>query len=161
MRHRGDIADRSDPEPRSLERSDSGFSTRPGTGNTNRNRRHTVFLSLVPRIFGSNLSSKWSRFLRPPESFKAGAGPGDSIAGWVGNSDYRVVETANDVSHAYRNIFLDFFPFDTFTIFYPSAAVPTFFFRVIIPLRGPFRVLALVWVLCPRTGSPRRCLNPL
>src|SRR5438132_13743125 len=35
-----------------------------------------------------------------------------------------------------------------------------FFLPAIAPLRGPFRVRALVCVLCPRTGRPRRCLMP-
>src|SRR6516164_5576889 len=37
---------------------------------------------------------------------------------------------------------------------------PAYFFFPAIGLAGPLRVRALVWVRCPRTGSPRRCRNP-
>src|SRR5690348_14677508 len=44
------------------------------------------------------------------------------------------------------------------TGFYVFAA--DFFFCATVPLRGPFRVRALVWVRCPRTGRLRRWRNP-
>src|SRR6516225_8392650 len=40
------------------------------------------------------------------------------------------------------------------------ACGPAYFFFPAIGLAGPLRVRALVWVRCPRTGSPRRCRNP-
>src|ERR1700721_2565402 len=38
--------------------------------------------------------------------------------------------------------------------------VAVFFFAATVPLRGPFRVRALVWVRCPRTGRFRRWRYP-
>jgi hypothetical protein len=74
------------------------------------------------------------------------------------------------------SFFLKLFFFDAFTgcfAILPQNATPTpregrhlyvfdadFFLLATVPRRGPLRVRALVWVRCPRTGSPRRCRRP-
>src|SRR3954465_4833547 len=45
-----------------------------------------------------------------------------------------------------------------YTNLYVLAAV--FFLFATVPLRGPLRVRALVWVRCPRTGRLRRGREP-
>src|SRR6202035_4924314 len=47
-------------------------------------------------------------------------------------------------------------PYSPFAIRYS----PNYFFLPAIDLAGPLRVRALVWVRCPRTGSPRRWRRP-
>src|SRR3974377_2355834 len=41
-----------------------------------------------------------------------------------------------------------------------SLPASAYFFLPAIGLAGPLRVRALVWVRCPRTRKPPRCLNP-
>src|SRR5262249_15964153 len=107
----------------------------------------------------------------------AGRRPGDGVSLSVGNGDHGVVEGRVHMRDSGSDI-LAFAAANAGGFFAHSRsscgpALPspaeiwscrlgnwTYFFLPAIGLAGPWRVRALVWVRWPRTGSPRRCLNP-
>src|SRR6185437_7982873 len=118
---------------------------------------------------GSRLLSREGRALaRPAEPQRSGAFPAQRVAHLVGDGDDGVVERGlnvrNSVGHILALALLELLVFGGlaglgFGFCHYVFAV-AFFLPAIVPLRGPLRVRALVWVRCPRTGSERRWRRP-
>ena len=63
---------------------------------------------------------------------------------------------AMPLSTFFRSLRLTLVPVDRLAMLYS----PPYFFLPAMVRRGPFRVRALVLVLCPFTGKPLRCRSP-
>src|SRR5215510_2910489 len=176
MRNCRNVADRSNREPGRLQRAKRRLAARSGTRYFNFESAHAVLLRLLGGIFGSDLRSVGRRFTRALEAHGPGRRPGDRVALRVGDSDHGIVERRGDVRDARRDV-LSFASTDaggflthsqSFRARAPSLVLgrscnqvgPGIFFLPAIVLAGPLRVRALVWVRCPRTGSPLRWRRP-
>src|SRR6202034_2507637 len=96
--------------------------------------------------------------------------PAQRVAYRVGDRDDRVVERGLNVRNTERHILalalfellgLALFAGFGFLLWFRHYVFAlAFFLPAIVPLRGPLRVRALVWVRWPRTGSERRWRRP-
>ena len=160
VRNGCDITDHRNLHASGLKRPQRGLATASRTLHIDAEGTNAVFLRLLRTCFGGDLSSKGRRFLRPLEARLTAARPGDSVSADVGNRDDRVVEGRMNMSNTRLDILLDLlFRFlgnhmDLSHHVFGASFLPAIVFA------GPFRVRAFVWVLCPRTGSPRRWRSP-
>src|SRR6185437_12228861 len=129
-----------------------------------------MIASLVGGIHGRLLRGEWSSLSGTTKAQRAGTLPGNDFAFVVGDGDDGVVERGLNVGQPKRHI-LALFALELLLLaclFFGrrSAAgcrfchdyvfAAAFFLFATVPLRGPLRVRALVWVRCPRTGRLRR-----
>jgi hypothetical protein len=130
--------------------------------------------SLFGRILGCHLRGKRGALTGALKTLCASAGPGDHIPLWIGNGNDRIVEGRLDVSNSNLNIFLNLLFLYSLPLGHNASLINvicssclraevasarrresclvtnTYSFSFFFPMmarRGPFRVLALVWVL--------------
>src|SRR5690606_13740563 len=113
----------------------------------------TSFVCYFGCIFGSQLSSIRSVFLRSSEAHFTCRRPGDHIAFFVGQRDYYVVERSSNMCFPNRlNINFTFF-LSNFSFCHLTYYLVAFFLLATVFLL-PFLVLELFLVLCPLKGNP-------
>lgn len=101
-----------------------------------------------------------SIFLRTSESHLTGRAPADDLSLSVGQRDDHVVESRVHVSHA-LSLHLDNLLLNCSSLFcHNSLRLLSCFFLVGHSFLPTFAGTALFFVLCPRTGSPKRWRMP-
>jgi len=159
MGNRRYILDQNHIESRSLKRPQGSLSTSTWTLHVHLNISHPVFHGLLCRILCCKLGCKRRALPGALKTLNPSAGPRDDIATRVRNGDDGVVECGLNMGNPVQDVLLLFSFFRNSchnTYFFPSY----FFLFPETLRRGPFRVLALVLVRCPWTGSDFRCRSP-
>jgi len=157
------IADHCDRKPLYLQRTKRGFTTHTRPLYTNFSHPHTLVHGLSERIPPCNLRCKGGALSRAFYTAPPCTCLSDNITARIRDGDNGIIESGLDMNNPRRDIFL--LPLGTTFLFFGSchsiSSIVYFFRFPATPLLGPFLVLALVLVLCPRTGNPRLCLKPL
>lgn len=157
VRDRGHICDRSDPQSHRLNRTDGCFppGARPLDKDISFLQSHV--LTLLDRLLRRQPRSVGGAFPRALETLCPSAGPCHYIARRVGDGHNCIIKGRLDMGYPIWNVLL-FFPFSRVLC---HMRISSYLFLLPTTVRrGPFRVLALVLVRCPRTGSDFRCLRP-
>ena len=161
MRNRGHILDGGNADAEGIQSADAAFTSRAGPENLNVNVLKTIFKSRTASLFASNLSSERRGLTGALETLSAGGGRRNDVALAISDRDDSVIEGRVDVSDAFRHNLANLLTTASRSrgifISVASHANPLNYFLSVTPtLRGPLRVRALVLVLWPRTGRPRR-----
>lgn len=162
MRYRRHISDAGDVKSCSLKRAYRSFPSGARTFNQNVYLPQSHIHSPSCGLLSGPLGGKGGTLARPFETHGAGASRGNHIPLGIGKTDQGVVKSRIYICPA-----LGHGP-----AFPPSRSspchdsIPLYFLppvrrpRPATVRRGPLRVRALVLVLWPCTGSPRRCRSP-
>jgi len=157
------IPDHRDRESLYLQRPKSGFSTNARSFHTNFRHTHPLFHGFFQRVPAGNLRRKRGAFPRTFYPSSTCTRLGNYITARIRNGDNGIIESGLDMNDPRRDIF--FLPLGPTFLFLGSRhSISSFLYYFRLPttaLLGPFLVLALVLVRCPRTGNPRLCLKPL
>ena len=157
MRQRGDVADRGDPQPSTLQRTKRGFAPSSWTGQEHFHALETVFHRFFGGVFCRDTRSVRSRFTRSLEATRSGARPRKCVTVGIGDRHDRIVERRLNMNATALYIFADFAL--RFGLVRPGiiSCLPCryFFFFAIVRF-GPRLVRAFVRVRCPRLGKLRR-----
>ena len=170
MRHRRNVADAAHLDARSGECADRGLTAGAGAGDAHIDRTQTVVASCIGCTDRRLLRRKRGSLAGAAEAERAGGLPAERVALLVGDGDDGVVEARLDENEPKWNVLpfplLELLvlarvlaPAALFCVFAMGYFV-AFFLPATVPLRGPLRVRALVWVRWPRTGSERRWRRP-
>src|SRR5205823_3320264 len=152
------------------------LSSRSGTTHANIHGSHAVIPRLIGGVHSGLLRRERSSFSGTAEAERAGAFPRHHLTLNIRDGDDRIVEGGLNVRQSERDILalflLKLLLLALFIGRCCSAAccccrfrhgyvlAAAFFLFATVPLRGPFRVRALVCVRCPRTGRLRRWRYP-
>src|SRR4051794_16601514 len=157
---RGDVLDAGDLEPRRLQRADRGLAARARALHEDLDLLHALLDALARGGVSRHLRREGGRLARALEPGTACGLPRDHVAVAVGQGDDRVVERRLDVRLADRDVLLDLATATLRAARSRHYFLPAFFLPATCMRFGPLRVLALVLVFWPRTGSPRRWRRP-
>ena len=168
MRNRRDVLNRADIEAGGGQSTHRRLASRTRTAHPHVHTAHAVIARLVGGVGGSLLRRKRRTLARSAEAQRTRTLPRHRIAVRIGDGDDGVVEGSlnmhQPVGDVLALLLLELLPLLPFL---SAAAEPAalamdyvfpaaFFLFATVPLRGPLRVRALVWVRCPRTGRLRR-----
>ena len=169
MRDWSNVSDRRYKYPRALNRPNGRLSSRAWPTYEDLDLADAVLHTLSGRVLARSLRRERSGLPGAMESDGARASPGYRIALWVGKRDYRVVERGLYVRSSNRDrlALSSTCPWSSCHIvlrpvyFADSGQQKRYFLFIVRPrpataTRLPRLVRPLVFVLCPRTGRPRR-----
>lgn len=159
MRNRCNVLNAADFDSCNLQCTNGRFTASARTLDEYVCRTHTLINCNFGCLFSCHLSCKWCALTRSFESKSASGCPGNGIAVGISNRYDRVVESRTNMSCTGFYMF-SFFSFCfAFTVAMLSLLQHYFLVAVFLPaivFFRPLRVRALVFVRCPRVGSPAR-----
>src|SRR5215471_8136433 len=182
VRNRRHVTNRRDLEAHRLERPDGRLPARPGSPHEHLDLLEPQVHGLARGVLRGSLRREGRALARALEAHAARARPRDHVAHLVGEGDDGVVEGRLHVRNAHADflalalapallggggglglVLLGCFVGHAVAPYFlggagaaAAGAAATGFFLTMTPLLLPLRVRALVWVRCPRTGSPLR-----
>ena len=146
MRNWGDVLNAADFDACCLQCTNSSFTACARSFDENVSGTHSLIDCNLSSLFSCHLCCEWCALTRAFESESASGCPSDGIAVGISNRYDRVVESS-------------FLLALLFTVAMLSLLQHYFLVAVFLPAMvffGPLRVRALVFVRCPRVGSPAR-----
>lgn len=159
MRNWGDVLNAADFDACCLQCTNSSFTACARSFDENVSGTHSLIDCNLSSLFSCHLCCEWCALTRAFESESASGCPSDGIAVGISNRYDRVVESRTNMSCTGFYMF-SFFSFSfAFTVAMLSLLQHYFLVAVFLPAMvffGPLRVRALVFVRCPRVGSPAR-----
>ncbi len=164
MRKRSDIRNLFHDDTRGVDGADCRFTALSRTFNVNLHLAQTEIVSDLGTILSHHLGSVRGVFLGTSVSHLTGRGPGNNLTVIIGKGNNNVIKRCIYERFS-RSLNSDNFFLGCFSIFCHNCMfslsvmiinyLVAFFLFATVFLR-PLRVRALFFVLCPRTGNPKR-----
>lgn len=159
MGNRCYILDQNHVKSSCLKRPQSSLSTGTWALDVDFNISHPVFHGLLGRILCGKLGRKRRTLTGALKTLYPRAGPRHDVACRIRDGHNGIVECGLNMGYPVQDVLL-LFSFSGRSCHDTCFASSYFFLLPETLRRGPFRVLALVLVRCPRTGSDFRCRSP-